>query len=262
MRIQNNKTLNFKSGLNANMRQEIRNCNVGQISNEFQKHGIETNFKGNKTVAWCSLKAFELVKKLRLGFPKGVFLEDFDKLCTARDDLLGLCNFAPTLLYKNNGVVIPANTLFFNQNISWGLIDSIADESYEYGFSPSSFFLEPFIHEFAHSMHENNLLNKFSGVEFLKKVYDSKKEEKIQKFHNKFDFILAKICIYASTDPFEAVACDLSNRIIKNLNKNDLTVNSDFLPNSPYRKEKMFDFKLNEDKLSKTIKNFWNGKFS
>ena len=262
MKVVDNKyNTNFKSGLTADMRQEIRFCNVRKISNEFQKYGIETNFKENKSVAWCCLKVLELAKKLNLGMPRGIFVEDFNKLHSS-NDAIAFCNIVPDLLYKNKGLVVPGNTLFFDQNINWERINIMVDESYEMGISPTNFFLEPFIHEFAHSMHEINLLRKMGKINLLKKIYEMKEEKEVHKFHKKFDFILSHICAYASSNPFEAVACDLSRRIIDNMNHNDLTLNTDFLPNSPYRQPKLFDFGLGENKLSKTIKNFWNGKFS
>lgn len=261
MQIKNDVSLNFKAGLSSKMRNEISSCNVKAVSSELLKNGIQTDFKDNKLIAWCILKTYQIAKNLRFGFPNAIVVEDFNKLHNLNDDYLGFCNIAPTRLYKDNKNITSEKSLFFNQNINWEKIDEISDETFDMGLSPSNFFLNVFLHEFAHSMHEQNLLNKIGGVTLIQKINKSLEEMHQLEFHKNFADILSVICPYAATSSYEAVACDLSNRIIKNLNKNTLEVDTTFVNNSPYRVQKWWNIHLCENTLSKALRQFWNGKF-
>ena len=261
MRIQNNTSLNFKAGLTESMRREMRGCDVKRISNELWKNGIQTDLKDNKIAAWCILKTFEIAKRMNLGFPKGIFVEYFSKLKCQDVSSLAFCNIAPALIYRDKNTLAKDNTLFFNENVDWSYIDCIADETFAKGDNSTDFFLGIFLHEFAHSMHENNLLKKMNIENLLLKISNMQKTNINKQFHDKFDHILSQICDYAKASPFEAIACDLTKRMVNNINKNTLAINSDFIKNSPYREPKIFDFRFGEDELSKTIRNFWNGKF-
>lgn len=260
MQIQNDMSLNFKAGLTSKMRNEISSCNVKAVSTELLRNGIKTDFKDNKFIAWCVLKTYQIVKNFRFGFPNAIIVEDFNRLRNQSNDYMSFCNVAPTKLYKDNENITAEKSLFFNQNINWERIDNIADEHFDIGLSPNNFFLNVFLHEFAHSMHEQNLLDKMDGTTLIQKINKSSETVNQLEFHKNFDDILSVICPYAATNAFEAVACDLSNMIIKNLNKNTLEVNTKFINNSPYRIQKWWNLHLRENILSKTLRHFWNGK--
>ena len=76
---------NFRAGLTSAMRSEIRSVDVAKVSEALQKQGIQSDFKGNKMLAWCSLKSVEIINEInkrfgvKLGLPKGIFVEDFTK---------------------------------------------------------------------------------------------------------------------------------------------------------------------------------------
>ena len=261
------KNVTFNAGLSKQIKTEISCCDVKLIENYFSKKGIDSNFKNNKIIAWCSLKCFELISefnkrfKLNLGIPNGIFTEDFSKLRTQNQNALGLTNFAPTYLYKDKTVITPEKTIFFNSNdIKWNDIDSIADKCYENGILTTDFFLEHFFHEFMHVIHESNLINRLSGekvISFLQKLNDLTTIENFQKNYAKS---LSKICHYAASQPMEAIACDLSKRGLTNIDKENLTVNGNLFYSSPYNK-KIFLTQIQDTKTNKVLRQIWNGKF-
>lgn len=279
MRIQEKKYYpNFQAGLTKQFQSEIKYCDIKKISKEFSRNGIYTNFKDNKTVAWCSLKCLEIINNinkqfnLSLALPKGIFVEDFNKLNISDSDAVGICNCAPTNLYKYSTKVIPEKTIFFNEypskkyyagNLFWDNLNAFTDKSKSDGISASNFFLSPFLHEFAHVIHEEHLLENFGVMKCLETLILSKDES--EKFKNKYFYLLAEnCCTYASTAPTEAIACDMDKRITSSIDQNNLLPKSNFVEKSPYR-----DFSLKEKILSpfldtkydRTIRKFWNGKF-
>ena len=231
---QNNLNLSFKAGLTRSMVADIKSCNIKRIASKFDQFGVETNFNNNKFVAWCSLKCFEIIQKLNLGIPRAIFVEDFNKLNIIEQGALGFTNFAPTKLYLNNDSITQEKTIFFNK-LNWENIDEISDENFKFGITTTDFFLETFLHEFAHVIHENNLLDKKNGsnvIAFLQKMLNPKF---IETFQIKYANILKSICNYASENPLETVACDLSKRILNNIDKSTLKPRNNFIHSSPYQ---------------------------
>ena len=271
-------TLNFKAGLTSKMRQEIASTDVVKISREFFNHGIETDFKNNKVIAWCSLQCLKLIKfmnekyGLNLGIPKGIFVEDFNKLKIAEKEATGFLNFAPAKLYLGDDKIIPEKTIFFNEfegfnysggNEFWNRIDRMSDENFDRRFSSTDFFLEPVLHEFLHAVHEDNLIRKLGGKRVVKILESALSPLHLEVFRAKYDRLLEPICTYASTTPFEAVACDFSKRTIENLDKTTLLPQSNFIRKSPYKKQNFLEYHLiykPESKLTQTLRRFWNGK--
>ena len=66
-----------------------------------------------KLIAWCSLQCLKLIKfmnekyGLNLGIPKGIFVEDFNKLKIVEKEATGFLNFAPAKLYLGDDKIIP-----------------------------------------------------------------------------------------------------------------------------------------------------------
>ena len=279
MKISNKYSPNFQAGLTKQMQQEISSCNIQKISAELDKIGIRTDFKNNKVVAWCSVKTVEIIQglnkqfKLNLVLPNGIFVEDFKKLNIKELNAIGFCNVAPTIFDKKSNIVVPEKTLFFNEfpetnykygNYFWDNLDELADSRKE-KYSATDFFLDFFIHEFSHVIHENHLLNTLGGKKTINLFQDFNTHERIEKFRNKyFEVLGVNCCYYAASHPAEAIACDMSKRICDCLNKNNLRPETNFIEHSPYRefnlKENLFAF-FNETKYNKIIRCFWNGNF-
>ena len=277
MKIQSTNT-NFQAGLTSKMQNEIRSADVSKISREFLNNGIETDFKENKILAWCSLQCLKIIKTinekygLNLGLPNGVFVEDFKKLNIKEGNATGFLNFAPTKLHLSENKITPEKTIFFNEfkgfnysggNEFWDRIDRMADENFDRHFSSTDFFLEPILHEFLHAVHEQNLIQKLGGKKLVKLFEETLTPPKLETFRAKYGRMLEKICTYASVTPFEAVACDLSKRTIENLDKITLLPQSNFIKSSPYRKlsplKRLFIYE-SESTPSRTLRHFWEGK--
>ena len=264
--LNNNPT--FNAGLTKQMKSEISACNVENIENFFAKNNINTDFKNNKVIAWCSLKSFQLINEfnrkfhLNLGVPNGIFVEDFKNLKNINEYSAAFTNFAPTYLYRDKNLVVPEKTIFFNTGeIDWNKLDSIADKCYERGISTTDFFLENFLHEFMHVIHETNLLKKLGGEEVVKRLVSICDPKYIDKFLIKHAISLSKICHYAASNPMETVACDLAKRVVKSINKDNLTASKNIFKSSPYEK-KLHLGKNRETKNDILLRHFWNGKFS
>lgn len=237
---------NFQAGLTSGIRREIRFSDADKISEFLLKNkGIESNFKNNKIIAWCSLKCVQIIQdanrrfNLNLGFPKGIFVENFNDLRTTKKSSWGFANFAPARVYENNSDIIPERTIFFNNFENpkiWEHIDEIADENYAEGVSPTDFFLETFLHEFMHVIHEGHLMMKLGKQSLFEMLQNIQTPDFVKSFQTHYGSDLKQICNYAVINPMEAVACDLSQRIINNLNKEQLFLTNDFIKSSPYQK--------------------------
>ena len=276
MKIQQDN-LNFRAGMTKAIRQEINSVDVNKISNMlFRENGIVSDFKQNKVAAWCSLKCVELIQalnknyNLKLGLPKGVFVEDFKELHINDRIATGTTNILPTMLYENSNEIVPENTIFFNEfkglnhkngNEYWDKIDKWADINFDEHISATDFFMEIFIHEFAHVIHNNNLLKNMSMPKLAEKLKLTQNPIYLRKFQDKYENRLDKICTYASSHPFEAVACDLSKRIINNIDKDSFEINKNIISQSPYERTNFITRKLKyKDILDKLLNSIWRGK--
>lgn len=261
--MQINQNVNFKAGLTSQIRKEIAASDVQKISSYISQQGVKNDFKNNKIVAWCSLKSLEIMKKLKLGLPKGIFVEDFFYLNVSDKKAPGLLNFAPAKLYLDKDTIVPEKTIFFNEyeelnhtkgNLFWDNINEISDQTFENNLSTTDFFLEMFLHEFSHVAHETNLIEKLGGTKLVKLL------QNLSHFQIQNSDLVAKICQYAVSNPLEAVACDLSKRIIISLDRESLIPKDNCIRNSPYRKLSLFH--RQESRLDKMLRAYWNGKFT
>jgi len=238
---QNTYTFNFKSGYTSQMKREVSACDAQKISAYLANYQIKSDFKNDKTAAWCVLKCFELLRNfnkqfnLNLGFPNGIFVEDFNKLRVDRTGVLGFTNFAPAKLFTGKDCITPEKTIFFDK-LDWYKADEISDENYKFGISTTDFFLETFLHEFMHVIHEDNLLKQKSGSEVITILQKMLNPQFITTFRSKYETILKSICDYAAENPLEAVACDISKRVLNSIDKNTLIPQNNFTLSSPYKK--------------------------
>lgn len=268
---QNNCSPNFHAGLTKQIRAEIRSCDINKISKELARNNIQSDFKGNKIVAWCCLKCYELFKSLKLTLPNGIFVENFqENLNIMYPDSIGFNNALPCKIYKNKNFIVPEKTLFFNENLPdnefdnvWNYLDEIANKQYAEKAVPNDFFLDTFLHEFAHVAHEGNLIKRFNPSKLEYHYARSQDEGFLEKFKMKYYNILSNICEYAAESPHEAIACDMANRFVNNIDKNTLKLKHNFILNSPYKKlslkEHLFGLQ-NQNNLDDLIRNFWYGK--
>lgn len=269
-----NKTT-FRAGLTKQIKSEISSCDVRKISHELRNVNIESDFKGNKVVAWCAFRCTKLITEinnrygLNLALPKGIFVEDFSKLNVNNQDALGFMNFAPTFLYSDKKIITPEKTIFFNEfkdmnykggNKIWEQVDEIADMNFENKGATTDFFLETFLHEFAHVMHEGNMQTKIHNGADLVKIIISMIKSQNQIFQKLQPEISEKICQYAITNQLEMTACDLTKRVLDNTSRETLQPNGNFTQNSPYKIRNIFSKIFSStDNLEDLLKNTWNG---
>ena len=277
MKVQNTD-ITFKAGLTSNFKRCIKYSDTRKISLALMNNGIESDFKNNKVLAWASFQCFRIINalnnwyNLNLGLPKGIFVEDFNKLKIKDKAATGFLNFAPTKLYIGEDKVTPEKTIFFNEfkgfnysggNEYWDRIDTILDENFDKHFTSTDFFLEPILHEFLHAVHEQNLIQKLGANKAVKLLEETLNPQKLETFRAKYGRMFEKICTYASESPFEAVACDFSKRTIENLDKTTLLPQSNFIQRSPYRNlsplKRLFIYE-SETIPTRTLRRFWEGK--
>lgn len=270
-----NKTT-FRAGLTNQIKNEINSCDVRKISHELRNVNIGSDFKGNKVVAWCVFQCTKLITEinnkygLNLALPKGIFVEDFSKLNVNNQDAFGFMNFAPTFLHSDKKIITPEKTIFFNEfkdmnykggNKIWEQADEIADMNFEKRSATTDFFLEIFLHEFAHVIHEGNMQTKIHNGSDLVNIIISMLKSQNPAFQKLRPEISEKICQYATTNQLEMTACDLTKRILDNASRETLQPIGNFTRNSPYKVKNIFReiFTLN-NKFNELLQNTWNGK--
>ena len=280
MKVRNeNISFNFKAGLTNRMKRQISSCNVQKVSTEFSRCGIPTDFKDNKVIAWSSLKCLQIIQtlnskyNLNLALPSGIFVEDFTDLdIPESQNILGFCTTMPKALLKNSKKIFPEKTIFFNwhpnedcsdKDFFWNNINALADYKKEIGDSSTNHFLDIILHEFAHAIHIDHLLKKLGPVKYIKLLHKLKEIEETNSFKNKYlKTISNQSCLYAGTDPTECIACDISKRIIENLEEFKLRPTKNFIKESPYRKynskEKLISL-IFDNKYDRLVRRFWNG---
>ena len=270
-----NKTT-FRAGLTNQIKNEINSCDVRKISHELRNVNIESDFKGNKVVAWCVFRCTKLITEinnkygLNLALPKGIFVEDFSKLNVNNQDAFGFMNFAPTFLHFDKKIITPEKTIFFNEfkdmnykggNKIWEQADEIADMNFGNRSATTDFFLETFLHEFAHVMHEGNMQAKIHNGADLVKIIISMIKSQNPSFQRLQPEISEKICQYATTNQLEMTACDLTKRILDNASRETLQPIGNFTRNSPYKVKNIFrEIFTPKNKLDELLKSTWNGK--
>lgn len=265
--FQNN--LYFRSGLTSNVFSQFSKTNYSNVTSYFQNQNINVDFKHNKAIAFCCMKAYDILQSIQ-NFgghfikPNQIIVEDFNNLKGNLNDSWGVCNLLPTKLYKNSDKIIPERTILFNSNLMefndkrlLEYMNDVAEFQKKENIESSSHFLIKFVHEFAHSLHEGYLQQKFSANKLNKIIHNFLDKNNILVFQKKYsDLITNNICRYACENPFEFIACDLSKRI---LDKN----NQSFKPYKKYFFLKSVlckDEQKNDNQFNKLINEIWNGK--
>lgn len=277
-KLQNSKN-NFGAGWSAKIEKEIQNCNIFQVSGTFTKQGIDTDFKDNKVVAWCSLKTLEIFNKLnkkyklKLALPKAIYVEDFTKLKEQDPNEYGLCNWYPAYLKKRSDKVYSERTILFNSfesnkkndnsdEYEWTNINEITERFYKDNFLSSGHFLGIFIHEFSHSAHNANLISKFNPKEFLDKINRFTSWEYSMQYNKTFRELI-NISKRAAEEPFEAISEDMTKKITDSLDELILLpaknpFKKSLYPVSPALKTSKVNVEKNAE-ASKVLRKIWEG---
>lgn len=283
MKIQNNTySLNFSAGMTSKIKNEISSCDIMEISREFKKHNIATDFKDNKVVAWCSYKTYQLyqdlVKKLNLNLsmPNQILVEDFDNLIYEGKNKNSAAVFIaePIQIYKNSDKTCIGKTIIFNAfqdrerygyNSYWDNLDKHANKNYSQKFVPTDFFMDDFIHEFAHNLHHENMKKGKTSEEYINLINNSFSDKNRNVFENQYkQLIKSKLGSYASNSFIEAIGCDLTQRIVQNIDGDNLVLKNSICKNNPYKEMSSFSermFMKFANKYDKMIRRFWNGEY-
>ena len=263
-----NSQVSFRAGLTKNIQAEINSCNVKKISKELAKANIKADFRGNKVVAWCCFKCFEIFKKLGLSLPDEIFVEDFKKLNGKKPETIAFNEVDSCITGKKNEFITLKKSIFFDEYAranylgGWETIDSLSDEQFALGSIPTDNFLSIFLHEFARVSHEQNLVDTigvFPAYNFDVKINNS---EFRNFFKERYYDLFVELSEYALYSPKETLANDLSKRIVKNLD-DKLELTNNFIDKSPYKKmtslEKVFGF-YSQKTVDNVIRRIWYGK--
>lgn len=277
----------FGAGLTPKMIREIQQADVLEISARLAKKGIPNDFKDNKVVAWCCDKTVEILEQLnkkngqKFVLPRGIYVEDFEKLNIEDKNAIGFCNLAPTKLVKNSDEIIPSRVIYFDTLIQkrtsspsekkwlydWNNIDSISDYRYATKQAGTDSFLDIFLHESTHNIHIDKLLQIFKGKTVFERILSAKDGKQIAKYQKKYGVKISRICDYALTNPLEAIACDMTRIIADSLDKETLIPTKNPFIGTPYEKLSFWqrvnipDYSDEERPLNEILRRFWNGKF-
>ena len=105
-------------------------------------------------------------------------------------------------------------------------------------------------------------MNRLNPNRLISTLQEILNPDYLKIFQQKYKQDLNKICKYASTNPLETIACDLSKRTIENLNKSSLLPEKNYISKSPYKRTTPLFPALNQEaRFSKLLIRFWNGKF-
>lgn len=277
----------FGAGLTSQMVREIQQTDVLEISKKLATKGIPTDFKKNKVIAWCCDKTVEILEQLnirtgqKIALPRGIYVEDFEKLNIEDKNAIGFCNLAPTKLIKNSDEIIPSRVIYFDTLVQkkasspsgmqwlndWNNIDSISDYRYATKQAGTDSFLDIFLHESSHNIHLDKLLQRYNGETVLEKILSAKDEKQIAAYQKKYGVTISQICDYALTNPLEAVACDMAKIITDSLEGTTLIPTKNPFIGTPYENLSFWQ-RINlpeptneEERLKEILRNFWNGKF-
>lgn len=265
--------VNFGAGWSAKIEREIINCKIPDIADTFEKQGIETDFKDNKVIAWCSLKTLEIFNelnqkyKLNLKLPKAVYVEDFSKLHEQNPEEYGICNWYPGYLKKDSDKIYPERTVIFNSfnddkyEHNWANIDSIAENLYQNRIMSTPHFLSTPIHEFSHAVQNGYLFDRFNEEDFLKRVRTLINPQNCNLFKQKYGGFLTSISTKAEQKPLEAVADDMTQKISKALSFDTLHFGYNPFIFSSYPKNSIVGKLLSFKKSDNILSRIWNGEF-
>jgi len=280
--LKSKSKISFGYGWTPEVSKAIKCCDVAQITKELAKRGIEANFDRNNIVAWLSyqgVKIFEHLNNnygLNLDLPKAIYFKDFSKLGIQED--YAKTNWYPVYLPSDSNRIFPERTILFNSfesklqtlpesekwKYKWKNIDPITEELHKNGILGSAHFLHGFLTENSHVANIGHLLKifeKLSPPELLSRLRSLKSEEYSNQFKLKYSKLLSSISKHATDEPFEAVAEDMSVKIVNSLDPITLLPKYNPLRFSSYQNNPILAILLNLNPKNKILRKVWNGEF-
>lgn len=240
------KLYNTCLGFNAVYRgaQEVNPDTIArQIADKFQ---INCDFGNNPLVACFIALTSNIFHKLRFTQPTNVILRDLSKTKNYKD-VLGICavHTYDNDIYTTFKETFPLRSVVINSANDWESIQSDMIRMRDNNHMSTNHFLAPFIHEFMHSMHFDNLVKRFGT--------GSVKMSELQKeFKNKNTIYMLQreTSNYGSVSPCEMFAEEMTELVVDSLHPRTL------MPNEML-------FKMNRRKKSIEMDNLldacWNG---
>ena len=237
--------LNSCLGFNAVLKGAY-SVNPDKVARELQdKFHINADFGNNPVFAAFSALTVNIFQKLGFAKPPSILLKDFRG--TIYESYLGICATYPcdNSLYRKFHEDFPLRSVIMNRQQNWESIQERMLVLKKQKLLSTSHFLAPFIHEFVHSAHLDNLIKKYGN--------GSKLMGKFQKEFKNADtisLIKKETGNYASTSPCEMVAEEMTQLIVDSLNPKTI------LPNEMIFKMQRAKEPFNMDFL---IDACWNG---
>lgn len=147
----------------------IARTNPADAERYFAQFNIPATFReggsyARQFVSYCCVKTAEIFRQLQLKLPNKVDLTDFNQLSSqsGAQEAIGLC-FSSSFACPNK--IYPPRTVAFNTNVDWANFIKYQAKAKDDNFSSSEYFLHPFVHEFAHSLHFDKLFSKYGCLE-------------------------------------------------------------------------------------------------
>lgn len=135
------------------------------VENYFEAQGIPCSFKlgsmkARKVIAYCCFHASEIFRQINMVLPTKLDME-----VNESPNTIAACYYRP---YKN----YPVRTVTFNTEYDWDnhMETSKEQNKLDKGYHSSGHFLQTFLHEFGHSVHNHHLYSKF-GAPFYSPQY-------------------------------------------------------------------------------------------
>lgn len=260
--------ISFKGGLTRAIKSEILTTDCSKVENFLMSSkNISADFAGNKLIAWSTYNIVKILTEIesRFGFktyfPTNIFTANLKDYNIENSDLVyGFSNFLPCKFKKNSQDLVPGMSIIFNKNFPWEKIDDISDSDFSKGCTTTNYFLESFFHEFAHIMHEGNLIKRSRVKDLPNKFNLILDGNNIQKYRSLYGKDVKKaLCDYALESPLDLIACDISYRIIKSIDKNNLGILENPFKASPYSTNYIKTFFSQKKDLDTFISKIFHG---
>lgn len=182
-----------------------------QIADKFH---INCDFGNNPLIASFTALTSNIFHKLKLAQPTNVLLRDLSGTVHYKDTL-GICAVHPfdSDIYQNLRETFPLRSVVINSAQNWDLIQNDMIRYKNSNHMSTNHFLAPFIHEYMHSAHYDNLVKRFgSGSSMMAKLQ--------KKFKNQDTIYMLQreTSDYGSTSPCEMFAEEMTELVVDSLN--------------------------------------------